>query len=90
MSKKINKVGMVKNGDVLYIETCYGPFKAIARKVLFPGQDKEEIVIHKGRNHYFIMSMLLDGSSWVKQAWIANDSDCKGVKFYQKGNVPNL
>jgi len=88
--KKVTKINQIQQGDKLLIDTCYGTFKAIAKKVIFKGTDREEILIHKGKNHYFILSMLFDGSSWVDEAFIANNYHFKGVKSYRKGNVKNL
>ncbi len=87
---KVTDLGMINEGDVLLIDTCYGKFKAHAKTVIRSNQPTEEVVIHKGRNHYFILSMLLDGSSWVNEAFIANGEDLKGIKCYRKGNVNNL
>jgi len=88
--KKVTSVGMITEGDTLLIDTCYGRFKAIAKKVLFQKESREEVIIHKGKNHYFILSMLLKGSSWVNEVFIANGEKLDGVKSYKKGNVKNL
>lgn len=59
--------GQIREGELLVIEKqSGGKFIAIAKRVLNAGTDREEIVLSKGKNDYFIMSMLLDGSSWVK------------------------
>lgn len=88
--KRVTKPGMIKEGDTLLIDTCYGKFKAKAKMVFFPKTTREEVVIHKKKNHYFILSMVCDGSSWVNEAYIANGHDFRGIKNYQKGNVKNL
>ena len=59
--------GQINNGDALIIETKTGiTFPAVAKRVLHGGTDKEEVVIAKSKNHYFIMSMMLAGNSWAK------------------------
>lgn len=85
---KVNKVGQINVGDMLYIDTCYGLFHVTAKLVLFKNETKEEVVIHKKKNHYFILSMLLDGSSWVKSVHILRHR--KKYIRYVKGNVKNL
>ena len=88
--KKVTKIGMINENDTLLINTCYGKFKARAKMVIFPKTEREEILIHKKKNHYFILSMVFDGSSWVDDVFIAKGYDFKGIKNYQKGNVKNL
>lgn len=65
--KKVDGVGQIKEGETLVIEKKNGvQFVAQARKVLHEGEDAEEIVLCKGKNDYFIMSLYLAGESWVK------------------------
>ena len=63
----VTGVGQIKEGEVLIVERQDGwRFIAIARQVINRGYEREEIVFCKSKNDYFIMSMFLDGKSWVK------------------------
>lgn len=67
ITQTVTRYGQIENGDVLVIETKTGiTFPAVAKRVLHGGTDKEEVVIAKSKNHYFIMSMMLAGKSWAK------------------------
>ncbi len=91
--KLITKVGMVKKGDRLFLDTCYGYFVAHAKVICFKGSDTEEVVIHKGENHYFIMDMLFRGKSWVAEAFLLERSEkvITKYKYYKRGNgIKNL
>jgi hypothetical protein len=66
--QKITGPGQLSVGDQIIIENKMGERKkARVKIVLDKGSALEEIVINKSRNHYFIVSMLMDGSSWVKE-----------------------
>jgi len=43
-------------------------------QVIDPGTDTEEVILNSDLNLYFITSKLLDGSSWVKSAYIIHVS----------------
>jgi len=43
--------------------------------VLMAGTDREEILLCRKRNLYFITSMAVDGSSWAKEVKYFNKSD---------------
>jgi hypothetical protein len=48
------------------------------QEILHEGTNKKEVLFVDGefrrqRNIYFIWSMYIDGSSWVKAAWIINE-----------------
>jgi len=101
MDDALRNFGQVDDGDLLLMNTCYGQFKVRAKKVLYKGTDKEEVIVHKGRNHYFIVSMVMGGSSWVKGVRVIKPKDIKALykydplntalyKPYVKGNVKNL
>ena len=63
----VTNYGQIKKGEVLVIERSNGiKFIAVAKEVIRKGTDQEEVVICKSRNDYFIMSLMLDGKSWVK------------------------
>ena len=57
------RAGQVKPGDHLSFTVGGTLICAPAALVLFPGTDREEIVYNRKKNHYFITSMALDGSS---------------------------
>lgn len=59
--------GQLQVGDVLLIEKrnrIVAP--AEVKEVIRAGTGEEEIILAKGRNLYFIVSMFLRGESWVK------------------------
>jgi hypothetical protein len=63
----VTDYGQIKEGDTLAIEKSNGcKFVATAKRIINPGTEKEEVVICKTRNDYFIVSMFLNGTSWVK------------------------
>ena len=63
----VTDFGQISEGELLAIEASDGrKFVALAKQVLRKGTGKEEIVICKNRNDYFIMSLFLEGKSWVK------------------------
>lgn len=60
-----------KKGDTLIIETKKSKCKkilVIVKNVIDSG-DGAEIVLNKSTNSYFIWSMYLDGSSWVRRVY---------------------
>ena len=64
---KLSAVGQIYEGDRLILVNGAGKVtKTTAKFVLNQNTDKEEVVINKSKNLYFILSMYLDGSSWVK------------------------
>lgn len=68
---EVTEYGQIKEGYMLLIEKKNGVvFPCVALDVIMRGSDKEEIRFNKKRNLYFIMSMMLDGSSWVKSCKI--------------------
>ena len=63
----VTDFGQINQGELLVIEKKNGlKFVAVAKKVLDKGRADEEVIICIKGNQYFITSMLLDGSSWVK------------------------
>ena len=69
--KKVSDFGQIEDGDVLLISADFAkkPIACEAIMVLSPNTDKEEVVFNKGRNHYFVTSMLLDGTPRVKEVY---------------------
>ncbi|MCP1651643.1 hypothetical protein [Pseudomonas nitroreducens] len=59
----LTAVGQVETGDLLRFTVGGKEIEAPARLVIAPGDPKEEIVYNRGKNHYFITSMAVDGTS---------------------------
>jgi hypothetical protein len=69
--KRLSGAGEIKKGAPLLLEMRTGEIvPATAKKVLFPGDFGEEIIYRKRKNHYFITSMVVDGTSHVRNVWI--------------------
>jgi hypothetical protein len=64
----VTGVGQIVMGDVLLLKR-HGRFIAPVevKQVLRAGEESEEIILSKTKNLYFVMSMFLKGSSWVKE-----------------------
>lgn len=64
----ITDFGQIKVGDVLLLKRS-NEFVApvTVKEVIYKGTADEEVIISKTKNFYFITSMLLDGTSWVKE-----------------------
>ncbi len=64
---KLSASDQIHEGDRLIVVDDSGKVKKTTAKIVInPNTDKEEIVINKSKNHYFILSMYLRGASWVK------------------------
>jgi len=60
--------GQVKVGDVLLVKRSNEFIAPVEVKdVLNYGTPREEIVLSKAKNQYFLVSKFLDGSSWIKE-----------------------
>lgn len=57
------KAGQVKVGDKLRFKIGDNDFFQRAKLILHAGTDKEEVIYDKGRNFYFITSMVISGKS---------------------------
>lgn len=64
--RNLTGVGQIKKGDCLRIWLGDKTLTVKAQAILNPGQTSEEVVYNRKRNYYFIVSMVLDGSSLVK------------------------
>lgn len=62
--------GQVKKGDYLLIEWKKGLMLKKVKEVLYPGTRREEILLTRKTNKYFVTSMYLSASSWVNRAVI--------------------
>ena len=70
--KKLDGYGSVLEGDTLILDASFSkkPIACTAMKVIRGGTEHEEVIYNMGKNHYFIVSMVLDGSSQVKEVLI--------------------
>lgn len=55
--------GQVEPGDWLEFQVGDSTISCAAVEILFAGTEKEEIVYNRKRNHYFITSMAVGGTS---------------------------
>ncbi|WP_345882268.1 hypothetical protein [Shewanella algae] len=62
----VNSEGQLKSGDTITIigkSASDNQITTVKEIILVDG--REEVIINKPKNRYFITSMLLDGSSWA-------------------------
>jgi len=69
-SWRVTKAGQIKVGDVISMVMAGRRICTSAKEVLSAGTDREEIVYNRKKNHYFITSMVLDGTSNHKEVFI--------------------
>ena len=65
-------VSKIYNEDLLVIQRKYDDRKILVKvaKVLNKNRPgKEEILLGRSKNDYFIWNMYMDGTSWVKRVW---------------------
>lgn len=74
--KQLTAPGQIKPGDIIHCEFKGKPQRYRVKEVLYPGTYKEEILINKKKNLYFITSMAVDGSSWAKKVHYGNPTNC--------------
>lgn len=73
-TEQLIKAGQIKQGDKLL---CWfnGELKLYtAKEILNAETDREEIILKRRRNIYFITSMAIDGSSWAKNVHIVRSA----------------
>lgn len=72
--KLVTSEGQLKVGDKITIvgKSSSDSQKATVRDVI-KVNGKEEIIINKKRNRYFITHMLISGQSWAKEVQIRSD-----------------
>ena len=67
----VTREGQIKKGDVLQIigKKQLDDQKTTAKEVI-KVNGKEEVILNKKMNYYFITELLLKGESWAKQVCI--------------------
>jgi hypothetical protein len=63
--------GQIQEGDRLSFKVGSSFICARARQIIAPGTDKEEVVYNRKKNHYFLTSMAVDGTSSHKNVMVA-------------------
>lgn len=66
----LTAVGQVEIGDLLRFTIGGKEIEVSALLVIAPGDPKEEIIYNRGKNHYFITSMAVDGTSSHKNVMV--------------------
>lgn len=69
--RPLESAGQIQQGDWLSFTVAGSFFCAQAKLIIDPGTDKEEIVYHRQKNHYFVTSMAVDGTSTHKGVLVA-------------------
>jgi len=69
--KPLNRAGQIQVGDWLQIMMAGRFICTQAKLVINAGTAREEIVYNRKNNHYFITSMVLDGTSNHKDVMVA-------------------
>jgi len=67
---RLTKQGQIKVGDVISLVVAGRRICTTAKEVLHPGTGAEEVIYNRKKNHYFITSMVLDGTSNHKDVFI--------------------
>ncbi|ROL64575.1 hypothetical protein [Pseudomonas vranovensis] len=67
----ITAPGQVQEGDWLSFTVAGGFICAQARLIINPGTPREEIIYNRQKNHYFVTSMAIDGTSTHKGVLVA-------------------
>ena len=60
---RLTGCGQIKQGDVISMVMAGRRICTSAKEILNAGTNKEEVVYNRKKNHYFITSMVLDGTS---------------------------
>lgn len=66
----LTKAGQICEGDMLIFAFDSEPKRFIAKEILCPGSECEEVIVNRKKNQYFITSMAIDGTSWAKDVHI--------------------
>jgi len=65
-TEPLTRPGQIKTGDTIHCEFRGEIQQHPVKEVLNAGTSREEILINRKKNLYFITSMAIDGSSWAK------------------------
>lgn len=71
----LEAAGQIKQGDWLSFTVAGSFFCAQAKLIIGPGTEKEEIVYNRQKNHYFVTSMAVDGTSTHKGVLVARQKN---------------
>jgi hypothetical protein len=73
---KLERLGQVKKDDCLALVSKDGKIiPAKAELVNFSKSHNEEVIYNLDKNHYFIVHMLLEGKSHIKEVFIIELSE---------------
>ncbi len=66
-----NDISKINDGDLIVIQRKSDKRNLLAqvKEVLYRGTGKEEVILSKGKNDYFVWSMYQDGAGWVRRVW---------------------
>ena len=73
----LTEYGQIKSGDLILLKNRGVIESHKVKDVVASGTDREEIILKRKKNIYFIVSMALEGSSWAKSVHIVK-SDARG------------
>lgn len=73
--RPLELAGQIQQGDWLSFTVAGSFFCAQAKLIIYPGTDKEEIVYNRQKNHYFVTSMAVDGTSTHKGVLVARQKN---------------
>ena len=71
----LEATGQIKQGDWLSFTVAGSFFCVQAKLIIDPGTEKEEIVYNRQKNHYFVTSMAVDGTSTHKGVLVARQKN---------------
>lgn len=78
---RVTKFGQIKTGDVISLVCGDKHICTTAKEILNAGTNREEVIYNRKKNHYFITSMVLDGTSMHKHVFIVPNpaiAQCEG------------
>jgi len=67
---RVNRFDQIKVGDVISLVCGDKHICTTAKEILNAGTNREEVIYNRKKNHYFITSMVLDGTSTHKHVFI--------------------
>jgi hypothetical protein len=77
----VSDVSTIKSGNLLVIQRKKDNRKIIVKcaYILNRGTGKEEIILSKKNNDYFIWDMYIKGKSWVFKVWNLGDVEITNI-----------